>query len=82
MPIKHILLNNSELGKISKEQRALKMEVWKTSLSNPSFASYAENCGALGVRVDTTAQLEPGMEKVLSHKGPAMLEILTDVSLI
>ena len=67
MPIKHILLNNSELGKISKEQRALKMEVWKTSLSNPGFASYAENCGALGVKVDSAALLETGMEKVLSH---------------
>lgn len=38
MPIKTIILNNSELGKISKEQRAGEFEVWATDLVNPNFA--------------------------------------------
>ena len=38
MPITLILLNNSELGKISKEQRAGEFKVWKTGLHNPNFA--------------------------------------------
>ena len=41
MNITHVLLNNAELGKISKEQRAGEFDVWQTSLSNPSFAAYA-----------------------------------------
>ncbi|TDI77833.1 MAG: thiamine pyrophosphate-binding protein [Bacteroidetes bacterium] len=82
MNIKHIVLNNSELGKISKEQRAAELDVWQTSLSNPSFAAYAENCGALGVKVDKLEDLVPGMEKIRDHKGPALLEIITDVNLI
>lgn len=82
MNIKHIVLNNSELGKISKEQRAAELDVWQTSLSNPSFAAYAENCGALGVRVDKLEDLVPGMEKIRDHEGPALLEIITDVNLI
>lgn len=82
MNIKHIVLNNSELGKISKEQRAAELDVWQTSLSNPSFAAYAENCGALGVRVDKLEDLVPGMEKIRDHDGPALLEIITDVNLI
>ncbi len=82
MNVKHIVLNNSELGKISKEQRAAELDVWQTSLHNPSFAQFAENCGALGVRVEKLEDLIPAMEKVRDHDGPALLEIVTDVNLI
>ena len=82
MNIKHIVLNNSELGKISKEQRAAEVDVWHTSLSNPSFAKFAENCGALGIRVEKLEELLPAMERLRDHDGPALLEIITDVNLI
>lgn len=82
MNVKHIVLNNSELGKISKEQRAAKVDVWHTSLKNPSFAQFAENCGALGIKVDKLENLIPAMEKLKNHNGPALLEIITDVNLI
>jgi thiamine pyrophosphate-dependent acetolactate synthase large subunit-like protein/nitrite reductase/ring-hydroxylating ferredoxin subunit len=82
MNIKHIVLNNSELGKISKEQRAAEVDVWQTSLSNPNFAKYAENCGALGIRVEKLEDLIPAMKKLKAHNGPALLEVITDVNLI
>jgi len=82
MPIKHILLNNSELGKISKEQRAGRFDVWKTDLHNPDFAAFAENCGALGICVKRRQDLDAAMQRVMTHAGPAMLEIITDVDLL
>lgn len=82
MNIKHIVLNNSELGKISKEQRAAEVDVWQTTLSNPSFAKYAQNCGALGIRVEKLEDLIPAMEKLKACDGPALLEVITDVNLI
>ena len=82
MPIKHILLNNMELGKISKEQLQEGKPVWSTSLHNPDFAQFADNCGALGIRVDNLSDLEEGLEKTLSHDGPALLEVITDPTLI
>lgn len=82
MPIKHILINNSELGKISKEQKASDLEVWKTSLHNPNFADYANNCGALGIRVEKMEELESAMEKINDHNGPALLDVVCDASLI
>jgi len=82
MPIKHILLNNCELGKISKEQRAGNWDVWQTSLHNPNFARFAENCGALGIRVTERSELDTAIKKIVACNGPAMLEIVTDVELI
>ena len=55
MNITHVLLNNGQLGKISKEQRAGEWEVWQTSLHNPDFSAFARNCGALGIRVTDRA---------------------------
>ncbi len=82
MSVKVIVLNNHELGKISKEQRAGEFDVWKTPLSNPNFAKYANSCGAMGVRVEKEEELLSTMEKIMNHKGPALLEIITDVNLI
>ena len=82
MNIKHVLLNNSELGKISKEQKAAELDVWKTSLHNLNFAEYAENCGALGIRVTKIEELLPALEQLKAHNGPALLEIITDATLI
>jgi pyruvate oxidase len=82
MNITHVLLNNSELGKISKEQIAAEFEVWKTDLHNPDFANYARLCGALGIRVDRAEDLDDAMAKARDHAGPAMVEVITDPQLI
>jgi thiamine pyrophosphate-dependent acetolactate synthase large subunit-like protein/nitrite reductase/ring-hydroxylating ferredoxin subunit len=82
MDITHVLLNNSELGKISKEQRAGEWPVWQTALHNPSFAAYAKLCGAMGTRVTKPEQLESALTAALAHDGPALVEIVADVDLI
>lgn len=85
MDITHFLLNNGQLGKISKEQRAGGWDVWQTSLSNPSFAAYAESCGALGVRVEReadTGTLDEAIARALAHSGPALVEIMSDAALL
>ena len=82
MNITHILLNNSELGKISKEQRAGEWQVWQTSLHNPNFSIYARNCGGFGKRVNDPEELDNAIQAALEHPGPALVEVLTDVELI
>ncbi|WP_196885726.1 thiamine pyrophosphate-binding protein [Aureivirga sp. CE67] len=82
MPVKLIILNNFELGKISKEQRAGMFDVWKTSLSNPNFAEFAENCGAWGKRVTKDVEVDDAMKELFATNGPAVLELVTDVNLI
>ncbi len=82
MPIKLIVLNNHELGKISKEQRAAQLDVWKTSLSNPNFSEFATSCGAWGKRVTKGEDLDAAMKALFDLEGPGVLEIITDVNLI
>jgi thiamine pyrophosphate-dependent acetolactate synthase large subunit-like protein len=82
MDIKLILLNNSELGKISKEQRAIELDVWQTEMLNPNFAEYANSCGGLGIRIEDKNQVKEAMQKMLKHKGSGILELITDVNLV
>jgi thiamine pyrophosphate-dependent acetolactate synthase large subunit-like protein/nitrite reductase/ring-hydroxylating ferredoxin subunit len=82
MNITHLLLNNGQLGKISKEQRAGEWEVWQTSLHNPDFSRYAELCGALGIRVTEASQLDGALEAAFAHDGPVLVEVMTDADLV
>jgi thiamine pyrophosphate-dependent acetolactate synthase large subunit-like protein/nitrite reductase/ring-hydroxylating ferredoxin subunit len=82
MNITHLLLNNGQLGKITKEQRAGEWDVWQTQLHNPNFAEYAELCGALGIRVTMASQLDDAIARALAHDGPATIEIISDPELV
>ena len=82
MDITHILLNNAELGKISKEQRAGEWPVWETNLHNPSFAAFAKICGGHGAKVTKSGDLEDAIAKALAVNGPALVEIMTDADLV
>jgi pyruvate oxidase len=78
MPITHVLLNNSELGKISKEQVGALRPVWQTHLVNPDFAAFARLCGAQGWRVTEPDQLRPALEEAMAvTDGPALVEVVT-----
>ena len=82
MPITHVLLNNEELGKIEKEQRAADMQVWQISLRNPNFAAYAKLCGGHGIRVDSADQLDGAISEALAVNGPSLVEVMSDKELV
>jgi thiamine pyrophosphate-dependent acetolactate synthase large subunit-like protein len=78
MPITHVVLNNDELAKITREQVAAERPVWQTDLVNPDFAAYAELCGGRGFRIDQPEHLEAVLEQALSVvDGPSLVEIRT-----
>jgi thiamine pyrophosphate-dependent acetolactate synthase large subunit-like protein/nitrite reductase/ring-hydroxylating ferredoxin subunit len=82
IPIKHVLLNNNALGKISKEQLAEDYPVWHTSLHNPDWAGYAQLCGATGIRVTSRDQLDEAMGALFASEGPALLCVEQDAELL
>jgi thiamine pyrophosphate-dependent acetolactate synthase large subunit-like protein/nitrite reductase/ring-hydroxylating ferredoxin subunit len=76
MPITHVLLNNGELAKISREQVAAIRPVWSTSLTNPDFAEYARLCGGHGFSVRTADELGPALAAAFAvTDGPSLVEI-------
>jgi len=82
MDVTVVLVDNGELGKISKEQRAGRFDVWQTSLVNPDFAELARLCGALGVQVTASDELGDALETALAHVGPALVHVRSDVALV
>jgi thiamine pyrophosphate-dependent acetolactate synthase large subunit-like protein len=82
MNITHLLLNNGQLGKITKEQRSGEWDVWQTSLHNPDFSEYARICGAHGIRVTDRSQLDEALTDALAHDGPSMVEVMADAELV
>ena len=82
MNITHVLMNNSELAKISKEQRTADYDVWQTSLHNPDFAAFAELCGAKGIRVTEIGELRSAIAEAVAYDGPALVEVVTDPLLV
>jgi thiamine pyrophosphate-dependent acetolactate synthase large subunit-like protein/nitrite reductase/ring-hydroxylating ferredoxin subunit len=77
MNITLVLLNNSELAKISREQRGGNFHVWQTDLHNPNFAQYAKNCGGLGLRVEKIEDLRIALDEAFAYEGPSLVEIIS-----
>ncbi len=82
MRICHVLLDNSELGKISKEQRAGELDVWHTGLHNPDFAAFARLCGAEGFTVNEPGELRAALSAALAVDGPSLVAIRADAALV
>ena len=82
IPVKHVLLDNHSLGKISKEQIAAGFPAWHTTLHNPDWAAYAGLCGATGIKVTASDQLEDAMTRLFAADGPALLHVEQDPELL
>jgi thiamine pyrophosphate-dependent acetolactate synthase large subunit-like protein len=80
--IKHVLLNNNALGKIAKEQIAGDFPVWHTSLHNPDWATYAELCGATGIKVTRREELDEAFTRMFATDGPVLLAVEQDAALL
>ena len=77
MGITHVLLNNDELGKISREQIGAYRPVWQTSLVNPDFADFARSCGGEGFRVEDADDLEDALTAAIAVKDkPSLVEVV------
>lgn len=78
MDVKCVVFNNSELAKISLEQRNARVDVWETRLHNPNFAEFAKLCGSAGVRIENPEKLHEELARAFSIPGPVLIEVLTD----
>ncbi len=78
LPIKVFLFNNKQLGMIMLEQKIEKYTNWQTELQNCDFASFARDCGGLGIKVNTPEELPDAVDQALNSKKPVIVDINTD----
>lgn len=77
MNIKCVVYNNSELAKITREQKLAHMQVWETELLSASFAEYSKLCGGVGIVADNPETLDEKVAEFFKSDGPAILEIIS-----
>lgn len=77
-PIKVVVFNNSKLGMIKFEQEVMGFPEWGVDLLNPDFEKLAESIGIKGITVTRVDELEQGVSDLLSHDGPAVLNVIVD----
>ncbi|MFE5022280.1 pyruvate dehydrogenase [Streptomyces sp. NPDC056656] len=78
LPVKVVLFNNSSLGMVELEMLVAGLPSYGTTNKNPDFAAVARACGAYGVRVEKPKQLAGALKDAFKHKGPALVDIVTD----
>jgi pyruvate dehydrogenase (quinone) len=78
LPVKVVVFHNSKLSMVDLEMLSAGYLPTGTDLKNPDFAKMAEAVGILGIRVDDPANLEQAITRVLAHRGPALLDVITN----
>ncbi|MET9364862.1 pyruvate dehydrogenase [Streptomyces sp. NPDC006632] len=78
LPVKIVLFNNSSLGMVELEMLVAGLPSYGTTNKNPDFAAIARAAGAYGVRVEKPKQLGSALRDAFKHKGPALVDIVTD----
>ncbi|WP_063730833.1 pyruvate dehydrogenase [Streptomyces sp. RTd22] len=78
LPVKVILFNNSSLGMVELEMLVSGLPAYGTGNHNPNFAQLARAAGAYAERVEKPKHLRSALRTALHHKGPALVDIVTD----
>ncbi len=78
LPVKTVVYNNSSLNFVELEMKAAGFVTFGTDLSNPDFSGIAESVRIKGFRVEKSSQLPATVKKFLDHKGPAVLDVVTE----
>jgi pyruvate dehydrogenase (quinone) len=78
LPVKVIVLNNGTLGFVELEMKAAGLLETGVELKNPDFAAMANAMGIHGRRVTRASDLPSAVAEVLSHEGPALLDVVSN----
>ncbi len=78
LPVKVVLFDNSSLGMVDLEMMVAGLPPYGTSYPETDYAALARAAGAHAVRVTDPREVPDGLRAVLSHDGPALLDVVTD----
>ena len=75
IPIKIIIMNNSSLGMVRQIQEKIYNLQYQVKMTNPDFVKIAEAYDLYAIRVVKQEELIPALNKLVEHKGTAILDI-------
>jgi pyruvate dehydrogenase (quinone) len=76
LPTKVVVNNNASLGQIMWEQLVLGYPEYGIRFEHrPDFAPWAQACGAKGIRVDKSDELEGAIAEAFSYPGAALVDV-------
>jgi pyruvate dehydrogenase (quinone) len=78
LPAKVVVFHNSKLSMVDLEMKSAGYLPTGVDLKNPDFAKMAEAAGILGIHVEDPADLERAIQRAFAHKGPALLDVMTN----
>ena len=79
LPVKIILLNNNFLGMVRQWQQLFFEKRYSfTELQNPDFIMIANGFGMASHKVTKREDLEDGIQKMIDHPGPYLLEVVVE----
>ena len=76
LPVKVFILNNEYMGMVRQWQELTYESRYSNSYSDslPDFVTLAEAYGWKGIRIEDEAGLDAGIEAMLAHDGPVMVD--------
>ncbi len=76
LPVKVFILNNEYMGMVRQWQELTYSSRYSESYSEalPDFVKLAEAYGWMGLRIDKPDDLDAGIEAMLAHDGPVMVD--------
>ena len=76
VPVKVVILNNSFLGMVRQwQQLFFEKRYASTEMTNPNFVAIAKGYGIESAHIEKREDLTAGLETMLEHNGPYVLEI-------
>ncbi len=78
LPVKVFILNNEWMGMVRQWQELTYESRYSNSYSDslPDFVKLAEASGWKGIRIEDESQLDAGIQAMLDHDGPVMVDCL------
>lgn len=78
LPVKVFILNNEYMGMVRQWQELTYESRYSNSYSDslPDFVRLAEAYGWKGIRIESEADLDAGIQAMLDHDGPVMVDCL------
>lgn len=80
LPVKIFILNNEYMGMVRQWQELTYESRYSNSYSDslPDFVKLCEAYGWKGIRIENANDLDVGIEEMLNHKGPVLVDCLVD----